>query len=178
MYSNDPFCHLCNSSSQGTYIHMFWDCPRIALLWSLVQDLLSDLLKTRIQKDPLLFLLLDDSSLSLSVNQKRILSAALTAAKKVILKLWLDPSTQLDDVDVILAGHCPFGVYHSQNTWCHQKDNTILVGPYWHCIRPLEILSVLFFILFYIYIYIYIFFLYGQISGSTVTSYKSKMFKK
>ncbi len=86
---SDPFCHLCNSSSQGTYIHMFWDCPRIALLWSLVQDLLSDLLKTQIQKDPLLFLLLDDSSLSLSVNQKRILSAA----KKVILKLWLDPST-------------------------------------------------------------------------------------
>ncbi len=41
----------------------------------------------------MLFLLLDDSSLSLSVNQKRILSAALTAAKKFILKLWLDPST-------------------------------------------------------------------------------------
>ncbi len=89
---SDPFCYLCNSSSQGTYIHMFWDCPQIALLWSLVQDLLSDLLKTPIQKDPLLFLLLDDSSLSLSVNQKRILSAAHTAAKKVILKLWLDPS--------------------------------------------------------------------------------------
>ncbi len=74
-------------------MHMFWDCPRIAFLWSLVQDLLSDLLKTPIQKDPLLFLLLDDSSLSLSVNQKRILSASLTAAKKVILKLWFDPST-------------------------------------------------------------------------------------
>ncbi|KAL0146593.1 hypothetical protein M9458_058224, partial [Cirrhinus mrigala] len=56
-------------------------------------DFLSDLLKTQIQKDPLLFLLLDDSSLTLSVNQKRILSAALTAAKKVILKLWLEPST-------------------------------------------------------------------------------------
>ncbi len=67
----DPFCHLCNSSSQGTYIHMFWDCLRIALLWSLVQDLLSDLLKTQIQKDPVLFLLLDDSLLSLSVNQKK-----------------------------------------------------------------------------------------------------------
>ncbi len=93
---SDPFCHLCNSSSQGTYIHMFWDCPRIVLLWSLVQDLLSDLLKTQIQKDPLLFLLLDDSSLSLSVNQKRILSAALTAAKKVILKLWLIHLPQLD----------------------------------------------------------------------------------
>ncbi len=53
---SDPFCHLCNSSSQGTDTHMFWDCPRIALLWSLVQDLLSDLLKTQIQKDPLLFL--------------------------------------------------------------------------------------------------------------------------
>ncbi len=90
---SDPFCHLCNSSSQGTYIHMFWDCPRIVFLWSLVQDLLSDLLKTPIRKDPLLFLLLDDSSLSLSVNQKRIMSAALTAAKKFILKLWMDPST-------------------------------------------------------------------------------------
>ncbi len=86
---SDPFCHLFNSSSQDTYMHMFWDCPRIAFLWSLVQDLLSDLLKTPIQKDQLLFLLLDDSSLSLSVNQKRILSAA----KKVILKLWFDPST-------------------------------------------------------------------------------------
>ncbi len=41
---SDPFCHLCNSSSQCTYIHMFWNCPQIALLWSLVQDLLSDLL--------------------------------------------------------------------------------------------------------------------------------------
>ncbi len=70
---------------------MFWDCPRIALLWSLVQDLLLDLLNTH--EDPLLFLLLDDLSLLLSVNQKRILSSALTAAKKVILKLWLDPST-------------------------------------------------------------------------------------
>ncbi len=88
---SDPFCHLCNSSSQGTSIHMFWDCPRIALLWSLVQDLLLDLLNTH--EDPLLFLLLDDLSLLLSVNQKRILSSALTAAKKVILKLWLDPST-------------------------------------------------------------------------------------
>lgn len=43
----------------------------------------------------MLFLLLDDSSLSsVSVNQKkRILSAALTAAKKVILKLCSKPST-------------------------------------------------------------------------------------
>ncbi len=90
---SDPFCHLCNSSSQGTCIHMFWDCPQIAFLCSLVQDLLSDLLKTQIQKDPLLFIFLDDSSLSLSVNQKRILSAALSTAKKVILKLWMDPST-------------------------------------------------------------------------------------
>lgn len=72
---------------------MFWDCSRIALLWSLDQDLLSDLLKTHIQKDPLFFLLLDDSLLSLSVNQKRILFAALTAVKNVTLKLWLDPST-------------------------------------------------------------------------------------
>lgn len=127
----DPFCHLCNSSSQGTYIHMFWDCSRTALLWSLVEDLLSDLLKTQIQKDPLLFLLLDDLLLSLSVNQKRILFAALTAAKKVILKLWLDPSTPIRLMwvsyllDIALL-ECTRAKIH----WCHQKDNTILVGLY------------------------------------------------
>lgn len=88
----DPLCHLCSSASQGTYMHMFWDCSRIEMFWSSVQDILTDLLKTQIQKDPLLFLLLDDSSLSLSVNQMRILSAALTAAKKVSLKLWFEPS--------------------------------------------------------------------------------------
>lgn len=38
------------------------------------------------------FLLLDDSALSLSTNQRRILPAALTA-KKVILNLLFDPST-------------------------------------------------------------------------------------
>ncbi len=48
---SDPFCHLCKSYSLATYIHMFWDCPRISFLWSLIQDLLSNLLKTPIQKD-------------------------------------------------------------------------------------------------------------------------------
>ncbi len=52
---SDPFCHLCNSSSQGTCIHMFWDCPQIAFLCFLVQDLLSDLLKTQDSKGPIAF---------------------------------------------------------------------------------------------------------------------------
>jgi len=82
---SDPFCQLCSSASLDTYMQMFWVCSRIELFWSSVQDILTDLLKTQIQKDPLLFLLLDNSSLSLSVSQMRILSAALTAVKKVIL---------------------------------------------------------------------------------------------
>ncbi len=91
---SDPFCHLCNSSSQGTYIHMFWDCPRIAFLWSWSgTGLIVGSSEDSDSKGPIAFFLLDDSSLSLSVNQKRIMSAALTAAKKVILKLWMDPST-------------------------------------------------------------------------------------
>ncbi|XDV29900.1 hypothetical protein PO909_032930 [Leuciscus waleckii] len=90
---SDPFCHLCNSESLGTYMHMFWDYSQIVSVWSSVQDLLTDLLKIPIQKDPQIFLLLDDSSLSLSVNQRRILSVVLTAAKKVILKLWLEQTT-------------------------------------------------------------------------------------
>ncbi len=148
---------------------MFWDCPRIALLWSLVQDLLSDLLKTQIQKDPLLFLLLDDSSLSLSVSQKRILSAALTAAKKVILKLWLDPSTPV------------------RLTWMsYLLDIAVWSVPQPKCMVPPErqynfgwTLLTLYQTsqnpecVFYLFVYIY-----GHISGSTVKSYKSKMFNK
>ncbi|KAA0701362.1 hypothetical protein E1301_Tti024286 [Triplophysa tibetana] len=88
----NPFCHLCEGSNQGTYMHMFWYCPRVTLFWSLVQTELSVLMDTVIQREPLLFLLLDDSSLSLSLSQRRILTTALTAAKKVILKLWLEPS--------------------------------------------------------------------------------------
>lgn len=55
-------------------------CPQIALFWSEVRDLLSGLMESQIQCDPLLFLMLDDPSLSLSNNQRRILSVVLTAA--------------------------------------------------------------------------------------------------
>lgn len=125
----DPFCHLCNSSTQGTYMHIFWYCPQIEMFWSLVQKVLFDLLRTEIQKDPVLFLLLDDFSMSLSVNQKRFLSVALNAAKKVILKLWLELSTPVMctwtsyPLDIALL-ECSTG----KN--CFKKDNAILDGPH------------------------------------------------
>lgn len=31
---NDPCCNLCLLKAQGTYIHMFWDCPPVQSFWS------------------------------------------------------------------------------------------------------------------------------------------------
>jgi len=73
-------------------LDMFWECPTVVPFWTFVSNVLSDILHLDIPQDPLLFLLLDDSSLQLNSQQKRTLLAARTAAKKTILKLWIEPS--------------------------------------------------------------------------------------
>ncbi len=92
---SDPYCHLCNKSTIGSYLHMFWECPVVVPFWESVCSILSDYMQLDIPRDPLLLLLLDDSSLQLNVHQKRTLLAASTAAKKTILKLWIEPSTPI-----------------------------------------------------------------------------------
>lgn len=42
---NDSFCNLCPLKAQGTFIHMFWDCPPVGQLWSNVASKLSDLIQ-------------------------------------------------------------------------------------------------------------------------------------
>ncbi len=63
--------------------------------WESACSILSDYMQLDVPRDPLLLLLLDDSSLQLNVHQKRTLLAASTAAKKTILKLWIEPSTPI-----------------------------------------------------------------------------------
>lgn len=41
---SNPYCHLCNSTSIGSYLHMFWECPVVVLFWKFVCSVLSDLL--------------------------------------------------------------------------------------------------------------------------------------
>ncbi len=28
-------CHICNTTSSGTFLHMFWECPVVISLWTL-----------------------------------------------------------------------------------------------------------------------------------------------
>ncbi len=37
-------CHICNTTSLGTFLHMFWECPVVISLWTHVNLVLSSLL--------------------------------------------------------------------------------------------------------------------------------------
>ncbi len=37
-------CHICNTTSSGTFMHMFWECPVVISLWTHVNLVLSSLL--------------------------------------------------------------------------------------------------------------------------------------
>ncbi len=38
-------CHICNTTSSGTFLHMFWECPVVINLWTHVNLVLSSLLR-------------------------------------------------------------------------------------------------------------------------------------
>ncbi len=38
-------CHICNTASSGTLLHMFWECPIVINLWTHVNLVLSSLLQ-------------------------------------------------------------------------------------------------------------------------------------
>ncbi len=84
-------CHICNTASSGTFLHMFWECPVVISLWTRVNLVLSSLLRIDWFANPSLCLLNDDSGLCISSMQKRMLFAGLTAAKKTIIQNWFTP---------------------------------------------------------------------------------------
>ena len=91
----DPNCTHCQAQTPGTTMHMFWECSVINDFWVQVMLSLSELLGSAILPSPDLCLLNDVSSLSLNLNQRRLLLAGLTAAKKTILSLWYNPNISL-----------------------------------------------------------------------------------
>lgn len=58
-----------------------------------VSAVLSQLLDVTYDPEPGLFLLSDDSSVALTLNQKRIFFSGLTAAKKTIISSWFPPNS-------------------------------------------------------------------------------------
>ncbi len=83
-------CHICNTTSSGTFLHMFWECPVVISLWTHVNLVLSSLLRIDWSVNPSLCLN-DDSGLCISSMQKRMLFAGFTAAKKTIIQNWFTP---------------------------------------------------------------------------------------
>ncbi len=73
-------CHICNTTSSGTFLHMFWECPVVISLWTHVNLVLSSLLRIDWSVNPSLCLLNDDSDLCISSMQKRLLL--------LVLQLW------------------------------------------------------------------------------------------
>ncbi len=84
-------CHICNNTSSGTFLHMFWECPIVIGLWTHVNLVLSSLLRIDWSVNPSLCLLNDDSSLCISSMQKRMLFAGFTAVKMTIIQNWFTP---------------------------------------------------------------------------------------
>ncbi len=84
-------CHICNTTSSGTFLHMFWECPVVISLWTYVNLVLSSLLRIDWSVNPSLCLLNDDSGLCISSMQKRMLFAGFTAVKKTIIQNWFTP---------------------------------------------------------------------------------------
>lgn len=79
-----------------TFVHLrlqalLCTCPSVAAFWRQISITLSDLLKANIRLSPSLFLLNDDSTSELSSQQKRMLWAGLTAAKKMLALQWQPP---------------------------------------------------------------------------------------
>lgn len=84
-------CHICNCSSPGTFLHMFWSCPIISDFWSHVNSVLSQLLDISYFPNPALCLLNDTSDIPLKLVQCKMLFAGFTSAKKTITKHWFTP---------------------------------------------------------------------------------------
>ncbi len=93
-------CHICNTASSGTLLHMFWECPIIINLWTHVNLVLSSLLQIDWSVNPSLCLLNDDSGLCISSMQKRMLFAGFTAAKETIIQNWFTQHMCKHGIDV------------------------------------------------------------------------------
>lgn len=84
-------CHICNTASPGTFLHMFWECPDIYKFWLHVNSVLADILDIFYVPNPGFCLLNDSSGINLKQIQLRMVFSGFTSAKKTILKNWFFP---------------------------------------------------------------------------------------
>jgi len=165
-------CHICNTLSSGTFLHMFWECPVVANMWDNVNLVLSSLLQIDYLPNPGLCLLNDDSDSCITLLQKRMLFAGFTAAKKTIIQNWFTPhmcakTYWIHSLHKIVTCEC--------TTARINKAKPSTVGA-WQCfsskildyIKEWFYKDFLFYFAFYMYIYIYNFFVLCYVLCHTV----------
>ncbi len=82
---------MCNLPRIGTYLHFFGECSALSLFWSPLAHDIPFLLEKDGVLMPDLFFLNNFSELALSPQQRNLLLAALTAAKKMLVSRWVPP---------------------------------------------------------------------------------------
>ncbi len=105
---------ICNTTSSGTFLHMFWECPVVIDLWTHVNLVLSSSLQTDCFANPSLCLLNDDSGLFISLITKRRLFAGFVAAKED------------NDTELVYAAQC------GKTYWIHSLCRWWLVNVQQH----------------------------------------------
>ncbi len=83
-FRDNPYCDFCSDNIIGTFIHMIWQCPEVCRFRENISSILSNFFKRPIPQSQCLRLLDDTSSLKLTITEKRLLLAGLTAAKRTI----------------------------------------------------------------------------------------------
>uniref|UniRef100_A0AAR2IHE3 Reverse transcriptase domain-containing protein n=1 Tax=Pygocentrus nattereri TaxID=42514 RepID=A0AAR2IHE3_PYGNA len=89
--TTSPLCTFCSYGAYGTFLHMFWECPKVYKFWTKVSSTLSEILGTTIPMSPQLFLLNDDSCCNLNSTEKKVWMAGTTVAKKLLALHWQPP---------------------------------------------------------------------------------------
>ncbi len=73
---------ICNTTSSGTFLHMFWECPVVISLWTTCKPGFVIITANWLVCNPSLCLLNDDSGLCISSVQKRMLFAGFYSCKE------------------------------------------------------------------------------------------------
>ena len=89
--AQSPHCELCPLKTTGTFIHMIWECHAVSLFWNSVVNKMSSIFGFPIPCSPIVLLLNDFSTLSLTRKKQRWLLVCLTAAKRMVALRWKAP---------------------------------------------------------------------------------------
>lgn len=111
-FTSNPYCHLCNKSTIGSCIHMFWECHIEVSFWTFVCTVLLDILQLEIPMDPLLFLLLDDSTPAKHTSKNDFTCSRHSHQKYCFKALGGTIHFYTFHLANILQRHCFVGRYH------------------------------------------------------------------